>query len=279
MKNRNYGKVFILVLAAFVLILSGCHKDKNPTPQATAYFGLHLHTAINDSQVVPPVLNIYVPDSLGRVEQFYHAQFYMTNISLHSATTNSWYVMPNTYILKREENEEYDLGNVPADNYDDVRFTVGLGPSLNSGSPTGYNAAGPDTVLSAMESFMYFGSGLGYKFLSVAGVVDTTHNNSGTNLIPFSYDLGANGDTVVVTMPVNAFTLQPSANVGGNVQLVHIVCDYGYLLQNVPIVSNPASRTVNTNGAAPQPGSIAAQIWARIVGMFTYECSAPNGDC
>jgi hypothetical protein len=279
MKNKNYIKVFFLALVALLFIISGCTKVK-PTPTATtAYFGLHLHTAINDSQIAPSSLNVYIPDSLGRVEQFYHAQFYMTNISLHSTSTNSWYVIPNTYILKREENEEYDLGNVPADNYDDVRFTVGLGPSLNNGSPATYTTTGTDSVLSSLESFMYFGSGEGYKFLSVAGVVDTTHNNSGTNLIPFSYDLGASGDTVVVTLPVNPFTLQPSANVGGNVQLVHIVCDYGYLLQNVPIVSTPAARNISTNGTTPQPGSVAAQIWARIVGMFTYECSTPTKDC
>jgi hypothetical protein len=279
MKYNNYTKTFLLATVALLFIISGCTKVK-PTPtQATAYFGLHLHTAIADSQVAPSALNVYIPDSLGRVEQLYHAQFYMTNISLHSSTTNSWYVMPNTYILKREENEEYDLGNVPADNYDDLRFTVGLGPTLDNGSPSNYSTTGTDSVLSSLESFMYFGTGEGYKFLSVAGVVDTTHNNSGTNLIPFSYDLGANGDTVVITLPVNAFTLQPSANVGGNVQLVHIVCDYGYLIQNVPIVSNSAARNISTNGVTPQSGSIAAQIWARIVGMFTYECSSPTKDC
>ena len=171
------------------------------------------------------------------------------------------------------------MGNVPADNYDDVRFTVGLSAALNGGSPATYTAAGVDTVLSSVESAMYFGTGEGYKFLSVAGVVDTTYNNSGTHLIPFSYDLGATGDTAVITLPVQAFTLQPSANVGGTVQYVHIICDYGHLLQNIPIVSTPSARTASTNGVIPQIGSIAAQIWNNLLGMFRYECSTPNGNC
>jgi hypothetical protein len=269
--------VIVCLAVAILLLTTSCHKEPKNTA-ATAWMGLHLHTYIGDTLVDPSALNVYVHDSAGRAEKLSHAQFYITNISLHS-TTNGWYVIPNSLILKREENEEYPIANVPADNYDDVRFTVGLSAALNSGSPTGYPVTGTDSVLSSIESVMYFGTGLGYKFMSVAGVVDTSANNAGVNVIPFSYDLGATNDTAVITLPVEPFTLQPSANVANNVQFIHIVCDYGHLLQNVPIVTNVGSRAVNTNGTIPQAGSIGAQIWNNILSMFRYECSTPNGNC
>ena len=274
MKNKSL-QVFAF-LAIILLLISACHKDKGTTP--TAILGLHMHTAIADSQIVPSALNIYIPDSLGRVEKLTRAQLYITNVSIHS-TTKGWYVVPNSLLLKREESEEYVIGNVPADNYDDLRFTVGLSATLNSGSPSTYSIFDTDSVLSSLESVMYFGTGLGYKFISVAGMVDTTAGHTGLDSIPFSYDLGATGDTAVVTMPVSPFTLQPSANVGNNVQFLHIVCDYGHLLQNIPIVTNVAARNVSTNGVIPQAGSIAAQIWNNILSMFRYECSTPNGIC
>jgi len=268
-------QTILCVAVTSLLIIAGCKPEKSAGP--TALMGLHLHTYIGDSLVDPSNLNVYIPDSAGRVEKLSHAQFYITNVSLHSSS--GWYVVPNSLILKREENEEYVIGNVPAGNYDDVRFTVGLSAALNSGTPAGYTSIIADSVLSTLESAMYFGTGLGYKFISVAGVVDTTANNSGTNVIPFSYDLGATGDTAVITLPTEAFTLQPSANVANNVQFIHIICDYGHLLQNVPIVTNVAARTVSTNGTVPQAGSIAAQIWNNLLSMFRYECSTPNGDC
>ena len=273
MKHKLPG--IACIVAVILFFTTGCG-DKNKGG-ASALMGLHLHTYISDSLVDPSNLNVYIPDSLGRVEKLGHAQFYITNVSLHSSS--GWYVVPNSLILKREENEEYVIGNVPAGNYDDVRFTVGLSAALNSGTPTGYTTNNADSVLSTLESAMYFGTWLGYKFISVAGVVDTTANNSGTNVIPFSYDLGATGDTAVITLPTEAFTLQPSANVANNVQFIHIICDYGHLLQNVPIVTNVAARTVSTNGTVPQAGSIAAQIWNNLLSMFRYECSTPNGDC
>ena len=277
MQNKLQG--LACVVAAFILFAaSGCTKEKNSST-ATALLGLHLHTYIGDSLVDPSALNVYIPDSLGRVEKLSHAQFYITNVSLHS-TTKGWYTVPNSLILKREENEEYTIGTVPADNYDDVRFTVGLGPAYNNTTPASHNnSSGQDTVLSStLEAAMYYGAGQGYKFLSVAGFVDTSAANNGNNQIAFSYDIGGNGDTVNITLPQEAFTLLPSTSVGGTVQYVHVICDYGHLIQNVDIVHNVNARIGNTYGTGQQPG-IATQVWNNILSMFRYECSTPNGDC
>ena len=273
---RNKLPFIACIVTAILFFTTGCG-DK-PKTGATALMGLHLHTYIADSLIDPSALGVYIPDSAGRVEKLNHAQFYITNVSLHS-TTKGWYVVPNSLILKREENEEYVIGTVPADDYDDVRFTVGLSAALNSTWPTLHTGTGADSVLSSVESVMFFGTGLGYKFMSVAGVVDISANNAGNNVIPFSYDLGATNDTAVITLPVGAFTLLPSASVANNVQFIHIVCDYGHMIQNIPIVTNVAARTVSTNGTIPQAGSIGAQIWNNILSMFRYECPTPNGTC
>jgi hypothetical protein len=256
-----------------LLFFSSCHEPrKSNTP--TALLGLHIHTFIDTNLVDPSNLNVYYPDSNGRVEKLNYAQFYLTNVSLHSMSSGNWVLMPGSIMLKREENEEYVMGNVPADSYDDIRFTVGLDPSLNNANPSSYSTtSGADTVLSTNESLMYFGNGQGYKFIALDGYVDTSAAHNQTNPIHFSYAIGGNGDTVQVTMKQQAFTL--AAGVPG-VQFIHIIADYGKLIQTIDM-SNSANRVVSSPTAPPT--GAAATIWNRILNMFRYECTTPNGTC
>ena len=280
--QRNY-KIIPLTIAIMVIVLIGCRK---PAPGNTstqmAYVGLHLHTYIGDSIISPGVdpsvgvTNVYDQewhDAAGRYEFLTMANVYISNVAFYSSTKKQWYTMPGSLLMKRIENEEFNIDSVPADTYDSVRFTVGLGPDYDSKAPSSYStnpSSGADTVLSTNESFMYGGSSNGYYFMNIAGNVDTSALHNGTGLIPFAYGLGAPGDTLQVTIPptaTNSFQILP--NLPG-AQLVHIIFDYGKLLQSIPI-------TTPTNIAAPNGNWM--PVWNNVPGMFRFECSSPNQDC
>jgi len=277
MKSINNIK-FPFLIAAVVFILTGCHKtNNNATP--TALVGLHLHTYIDTNLVnTPGGLTQEYPDHNGRWEVFTLAQFYLTNLQLHNAQTQQWYLVTGSILLKRVQNEEYIIANVPAATYDDLRFTVGLNNTLNSAAPSTYPTSGsPDTVLSSTEQAVMWGSNstaIGYTFMNLQGFVDTSAAHNLTNAIPFSYQLGGMNDTVQITLPVNQFTLVANDPA---VQLIHIICDYGKLLQNTPMLS---PTTGSFFGTSPQQ-NVATSIWTiiNVQGMFRYECTTPTTDC
>jgi hypothetical protein len=274
MKNIISNKI-ILAALLISLMIGGCKQVNNTNP--TAYIGLHMHTSIDTTQVDPALSNVFLPDSLGRLESLSLAQMYVTNVSFRNKSTQQWYTISNSIILKRIQNELYPVGNVPAGTYDAVRFTIGLGNTLNSHTPSWFSAAsGADTVLSTTEQAVMWGSGMagmsgmasGYTFANVQGYDSTDH-------VAFSYQLGGYGDTAVITLPYTAgFTLQ--ANEPQVVQYIHIIADYGKLLQNINLAANPRGSFYSTN---PQEVTNATNAWNNIIRIFRYECPVPNGDC
>jgi hypothetical protein len=237
-----------------------------------------MHTSIDTVQLDPGTgAGTFLYDSLGRLESLTLAQMYVSNISLRNKSTQQWYTIPGSIILKRIQNELYPIGNVPAATYDALSFTIGVGNSLNSQLPSSFSTTtGADTVLSATEQPVMWGSNMagmsgmasGFTFLNVQGYDSTDH-------VPFSYQLGGYGDTVVVTLPYPAgFTL--SANEPQIVQYIHVIADYGTLLQSINLLAHPTGSFYST-----QPASVtnATNAWGNIVKMFRYECPVPNGDC
>jgi len=273
MKNNIIHSIFLFCA---ILMLASCHKVNNTTPLATV--GLHMHTSIDTVQVDPAVgAGQFYYDSAGRLESVTLAQMYVTNISLRDKSTQQWYTVANSIILKRIQNELYPIGSVPASTYDAVRFTIGLGNTLNGRTPSWYSATtGADTVLSTVEQSVMWGSGTagmagmasGYTFLNVQGYDSTDH-------VAYSYQLGGYGDTVVVTLPYTAgFTL--AANEPQITQYIHIIADYGQLLQHINLGVHPNGSFYST-----QPANVtnANNVWTNIINMFRYECPVPNGDC
>ena len=272
MKSLNNIKYsFLITGIALIILASGCTKV-NPSP---AYIGLHLHTYIDTNVVDPVVSDIYYPDHNGRMEMLNVAEFYLTNLQLRVQSTQQWYTVQGSIILKWEHNEPYYIANIPAGTYDDVRFTVGLNNTLNSAAPSSYPTTGSsssaDTVLGQTEAALMWGSGsttLGYTFMNVQGYDSTDHK-------AFSYQFGGMGDTVQVTLPVEKFIM--ANNEAGVPQLIHIICDYGKLLQNTNMVTSPTGSFYGPT----QQQNVVNGIWtpANVQGMFRYECSTPTTEC
>ena len=267
----------ILMLSAIIALLamvSGCKKT-NPTEQILV--GFHFHTFIGGNLVDPvayPLESYYDSATPPRLLHLTTAQFYISNIAIRVA--GNWIPISNDVIMKRLNNEIYPAGGIPSGEMDSVKFTVGIGNGLNSQYPGSFSTTSPtDSVLSELEQTAMWGSAMsgmasmptvsGYTFMNIQGY-DSTNN------LALNYQIGGYGDTVNVALGVSGgFNFSPILT-GTNVNLIHIVADYGKLLQVL--------QTINSSNSSIQfwlPNSSATNnaLLQNIKNMFRWECTPP----
>jgi putative Mn2+ efflux pump MntP len=272
MKNLIISTLAGMFMA--IMLMTGCSKTNTSNTQVLV--GFHFHTFIGGNLVDP----FFYPqqaftDSAGRYEHLQVAQFYVTNIAIHLYGTNTWVPIASDVIEKRIQNEIYPLGNITSAAMDSVRFTVGLGNALNSQQPSAFSLSSPtDSVLatgSQAEALMY-GSGMagmstmpsGYTFMNIQGY-------DSTDALPFSYQVGGYGDTVNVVLGYGGgFNFVPVLT-GGGLNLIHIIADYGKLLQSIPTI-NSTNNNSTFYGPNPTPSNT---LLNNIKNMFRWECDPP----
>ncbi|MDB5282717.1 MAG: hypothetical protein JWO06_1792 [Bacteroidota bacterium] len=256
MKNKIYISVLAATAITCLFILSACHHSKD-TP-AAGQFGLHLHTQIDTNEVDLGTFYGEPHSTLWKAMSLNYAQFYISGVSLQK-TDGTWYDIPGSMVLKRYELEEYYVASVPSGNYTSVRFYVGLDSATNATNPSQHNSSA-DSILAATESFMYFGAGQGYKFMSLSGAIRLGTTDS----IPFDYQIGGNSNRPLITMPLKNFTVLPN-----QIEYSHIWCDYGRLLEGITI-NGSTNNIGNSYGTAPQINT-ATLVADSIQNMFYYE--------
>jgi hypothetical protein len=251
MKNKIKFIIPSIFCAAMMFSFNSCKKDDTPTPEASGTLYMHIHTNVDTTEADS---GLVCTDATGRHYQLNLAQFYMSNIVLHKADGTT-YTVPNTYELKTIDVEEYLVAGVPAGNYSYVSFDVGIDAATNAMDPSMMGGGlGPQTPS------MWFGSTTqGYMFMNVQGIADTTAAQTGPVNCAFSYQLGTSSMLRNVTLPAQAFSV-----VSGQAQIVHIIADYGHLLQGINFKTQ-GNATPFVNAA------VATQIANNIPNMFRYE--------
>ena len=230
MKKRIDTKLIVLMVSAILVVLTSCHKTD--TPAQTGTLKMHLHTNIDSFEV--DSLGEFYADANTRPIALKKAQFYISNIQVLSSS-GAWKSVPGAFVLKRYEEEDYTLANVPAGNYTDVRFDIGLDSTTNATWPTLHSAGGADSSLTHTD--MYFGSATqGYIFMYLTGNVDISPAHDGSNIQSFSYKIGGASNHKTVTLTTENFTVYPGLD-----HFVHLIADYGKLLQGIDM-TNAANR-------------------------------------
>ncbi len=252
----HYFKLTLLAASLCLLTLAGCRKKSQPADQPAPANGtlyLHIHTHIDTTEVDSGMV---AKDATGRRFELDLAQFYISGITLKKAD-GSTVSAGNVYLLKKIAQEQYLVGSVPSGNYLSVTFNVGVDAAANQTTPASH---APTDALYTQNPSMWFGSTTqGYIFMNLQGKADTSALNNGPVNAPFSYQLGTSSMLKTFTLPDKAFTVAP-----GQSQLVHIIADYGKLLQGVNFKTQPTA-TPFSNAA------VAAQISNNIQFMFHYE--------
>jgi hypothetical protein len=268
--KKYFFKTLLAVSALVIMLTFACKKSATSSPDILV--GFHFHTFIGSNLIDPvgfPYQYAYDSSTPPRLLNLSTAQFYITNIAIHLYGTNTWAPISGDVMLKRINNEVYSLGNIPSALMDSVKFTVGLGNALNNQAPSNFSSSSAlDSVLSTTEQSSMWGSGMtgmssmasGYTFMNIQGYDSTNH-------VPFSYQIGGYGDTVNVALAVaGGFNFVPVLT-GGQLNLIHIVADYGKLMQGLSPLGSSAF--YGSNPAA------ANTLLNNIKNMFSWECSPP----
>ncbi|MBS1690436.1 MAG: hypothetical protein JSS96_17020 [Bacteroidetes bacterium] len=259
---KRIFSISILALSIFSILISSCKKnnDNKTTSMGTVY--IHLHTDI-DTNEVDDKTQLY-SDGNGRQFSLSTAQLYISNFKLNSAN-GTVVSIANAHILKSIDSEQYLVGNAPIGSYTSVTFDVGLDDATNALSPTAFSTTGyvPNTTM------WYGNTTQGYMFMKLQGMADTTATKTGTNLVPFSYEIGSAANRKTITTGsrgTGAFSSYPVYTLlKDGVIYVHMVCDYGKLLSVVNF------KTQDSTDSYTNHPSLATTIANNIPNMFRYE--------
>lgn len=255
-------KTNLYLASAFIcaiLFFAACKKkDSTPHPiinnatagNGTLYF--HIHTNIHNTEADSGVA---VYDSvINRQIKLTVAQFYISSIRLKKPD-GTFFPLSGVYVLKTIGQEEYLLATVPSGTYTSVSFDVGIDSATNNKQPASFPPTSP-----LSQANMYNGGWFGgtFIFMNIQGYADTSVAQSG-KFAPINYQTGTDPELEHVNMPAQNFIVT-----NNQTQYVHIVADYGKLLQGVNFKTQATSNPWNN---LPVIQSIAANI----PNMFRYE--------
>ncbi len=121
--------------------------------------------------------------------------FLLSDIALHQAD-GTWIEQKNwfAFIGARDGKTNFTLENIPAGNYDRVRFHIGLEPAINHGDAAQWPA---DHPLNPGVNGLYWGWSREYVFLALEGCWQNGGEQSG-----YSYHLATDPDLMTIELPV-----------------------------------------------------------------------------
>jgi hypothetical protein len=235
-------KYSLLILGALgIFLFTGCREegctdieainfnmDAKKDDGSCSYNGdiiLHVHSNADGAQI--DFGKVYSSESGANIK-FTDVQFYMTEVEISDGDKNS--AAPNSNHLIIHETDMYNLGQFAPGTISRIAFNVGVDSLQNHMDPSG---ADLPTALSANNNnFHHWSWNMGYRFIVIEGLVDTSANNSGTPNVQFQYHIG--GDQLLNRFDQEAkVTLESSGSA-----TIHLAVDYLKMLEGVDVKNN-----------------------------------------
>jgi hypothetical protein len=141
---------------------------------------------------------------------------------------------------------------------------LGIDSPANSTDPSAYSGSNP---LAAQNPSMHFSSdSIGYIYMAVEGLYDSSAAGTGTPNVPFSYHIGTLPLLETVNMPDHSVAPYNSVftSSAGKLVTVDIECDLSIFLNNIDIKANPITNTTDYP-------AIADSLASHIPAMFVYQ--------
>lgn len=245
---------FLLLAATSLLVFSACQDDEAamPTGELSIDFNALYDGAALDIQ---SMAYDYPDGSKIKIQLF---QYYISDLELLPADGGAPVSLAeidliryNTAGANNVRNETYI--NVPAGEYNGLRFGLGVKPELNNQQPSNFAA---DFVLNEAE---YWNDNTRYVFAKIEGNVDL--NNNGMFDTPVSYHMGSN--EVFTTITFNG-DISVRENETTELALVADILD-ALAASDTEFhdFNDPNQRIVHGGNQA-----IAADIWTRLAEQF-----------
>lgn len=185
-------KIFILSLLAISLSITSCKKKDTSTGNGTVEVKMsHLWGMSGDEFMLNMAM---VHPMNGDTMTFTKLKYYVSNIKLKKAD-GTWYSQPESYYLVDLSNESsftFTLSDVPAGDYSDIAYTLGV-DSLR-------NVSGAQTGALSTSNDMFWSWNTGYIMVKAEGTSPQSSNGS------FAFHLGGfSGTYNVVTNKTFSF--------------------------------------------------------------------------
>ncbi|MBL7829527.1 MAG: hypothetical protein JNK41_00755, partial [Saprospiraceae bacterium] len=165
-----FNKSILPVLAFMSIVLvsiSSCKKDDNVTPTGTSSITVEFDNVANGNTLV---LGKDYTNANGDVMNFSMFNYYVSNFSLVKSDGTVFTIPKDScyFLIKEEggENAEIELKNIPAGDYKELRFMVGV-DSLKSVSPVSERTGVLDPA--GDGAGMYWAWNSGYIFVKTEG--------------------------------------------------------------------------------------------------------------
>jgi hypothetical protein len=266
---------YFAVIVALVVAISCKKKEESPHPTTltpspstpttrVAKYGkavLHLHTFVGDEELEAYVDDVALGDrrismSLGYV---YLSDFEL--VDMNGFITP----LPDTVILKVQDNISYNLNKIPVGRYKSIRFKVGL-DSVASHKPVNSAFGGilnkPDMWFESIADPNKF------VFAHFKGKIDTATTPDASNeRADYHYKIGTKAHFIQVVMPIRAAGTEFNIGETGS-EYFHIYMDLLKLFEGISL-NNPSNLQVTS--VVDNSTSIANKLATNISNMFRYE--------
>jgi hypothetical protein len=242
-------KRLFLLLVGIAMISAGCNKDGCIDPTALNYDpnaenddGTCVYLAQNlnfkfynklGSQDF--AFNVEVQSESGRMVKFTRAQMYLSGFSFNG--TGGAYSLIDPHLLLKADQQDYNLGYLPDDNYSSFTFSAGVDSVSNYSDPAAFPAT--SALSSNNPDHMHWGWNTGYIFYVLEGMVDTSASMNGNVDAPFIFHVGMDAYRVDLAFVENI-------NVSGSDVTVEIDVDWLSLLDGTDMTGDIDTRSTHT---------------------------------
>lgn len=244
----------VTLLLSFVILLGACKKkgctdplalnfDEDAKTNCCCEYPELATLKINFISVldgVPFNYNMPIDDGTGRMYEYSFNRLYISGIKLTGSAGT--YSFDDAYLYIDPETESYDLGTFTPGTYGSIEFAVGVDTQTNN---TMLPADFPlDHPLSSQTPAMWWSWNMGYIFLKLEGLVDTSIVPDGSYDRALTFHLGTNPLLRSTSIAYN-FSVAKDETATLNIEV-----DYSKFVDGLDLQSEFTSHTSNDPGLA-----------------------------
>ncbi len=211
---------------------------------------LHMHQYIGGTELVEETQ--YTIN--GVATDLNLVQFYISNIRLVDAA-GAETPAPGVYLLLSPEIEEYAIGNLPAGDYTNIRFDVGIDSVTNHGDPSLFAIGNP---LGAQFPSMHWGWSFGYIFIRIDGDADS--DADGVPDPDGQFEMHQGSDRYLAPIEID----YPITLAQGNENIVHLKADWDTFFMGVDMANDNTTHVTDNE-------PLAEILYENTINMFSPE--------
>ena len=263
MPNKTMKKILLLAFGVLAIGLSSCNQDGCIDPTALNYDpnaknddGSCVYLAenlnfrfYNKLGTQDFAYNTEVQSESGRMVKFTRAQMYMSGFSFNG--TGGSYELTDPHLLLKADQQDYNLGYLPEDQYTSFSFSAGVDSVSNHLDPASF--AGTSALSANNPDHMHWGWDPGYIFYVLEGMVDTTADMTGNVDAPFIFHVGMDMHRVDLAFVSNVNSVSDGVT-------VEVDVDWLRLLDGTNMTGDTDTRSTHTMNNPPLAALMVSNI-------------------